>query len=88
MISITELKNSISSSQSFPNFEALILDFLRTVEVSKYPSILVSAIAGVFHGNEIKIANIHHWPVINVSQIKDTLSIINIYFINDLVAAA
>ena len=88
MISITELQNSISSSQSFPNFEALILDFLRTVEVSKYPSLLVVAIAGVFHGDEIKTANIQHWPVINVSQIKDTLNIPRIHFINDLVAAA
>jgi glucokinase len=77
----------VKNSKDFATFEALVTDFLEDVSAENYPSVLVCAIAGVAHVEEIKVANIHHWPVINLSKVKAELKIPKIHFINDLVAA-
>jgi len=84
---LTVIKRDEKKSKDFATFEALVIDFLKDVSAEKHPSALVCAIAGVTHAEEIKVVNIHHWPVINLNKVKEELKIPEIQFINDLVAA-
>lgn len=82
------VKSDIMDSKEFSTFEALVIDFLKDVDKAKHPSVLVCAIAGVAHVEEIKVANLTHWPTIILSKVKEDLKIPKIHFINDIVAAA
>lgn len=87
MTATAVIKADVKASKEYATFEALVADFLKDVDGEKRPSVLVSAIAGVNHEEEIKVANIHHWPTIVLSKVKEELKIPEIHFINDLVAA-
>ena len=84
----TILPEQCLSTQSYSRFEELMQDYLKQIVKADYPELFVCAIAGGAYGDEIKIGNLLHWPIIKRSEASRILNIPRLEFINDLVAAA